>query len=176
MGNRIRVNGIKLSRELIHIDVLARPAKGEITARLIGSMAENRVNIAFLSYSAMDRRVQGAFCIAAEDAGRLNHILALDPDLQAAVTCISPAGSVSLFPHRFSLELFGRLVHVFGKSGLPLYGTAASLSALTLVTDFHLLERALKLIRPHIRLPPNHSPFGPPGRIKRTQHFGEPGF
>jgi hypothetical protein len=166
MGKKIRVNGIKLSHELIHINILPKSDKRNFNERFLRSMAENRINLPFLSYSAINRRVQGSFCIAAEDSGRLNQILALDPPLKESVECISPVGSVSLFPHNFSLKLFGCLMHVFGKACLPLYGMAASLSALTVTTDFHLLDRAIELLKPHISLPPNHAPFEPQIRIK----------
>jgi hypothetical protein len=166
MGELIRVDGIKLSQELIHINVLPRPDERNLIARFLKSMTENRINFPILFYSALDQRSQGSFCIAKEDSGQLNQILAKDPELKETVECISPVGSVSLFPHKFSLKFFGCLMHVFGKSGLPLYGMAASLSALTLTTDFHLLERAIELIEPHISLPSNHSPFVPQIRIK----------
>lgn len=166
MGELIRVDGIKLSQELIHVNVLPGPDKRNLNTRFLRSMAKNRINCPILLYSAMDQRSQGSFCIAKEDSGQLNQILANDPELKETVECISPVGSVSLFPHKFSLKFFGCLMHVFGKSGLPLYGMAASLSALTLTTDFHLLDRAIELIEPHISLPPNHAPFGPQIRIK----------
>ena len=166
MGNKIRVNGIKLSHELIHINILPKPGKKNLNAHFLRSMAENRINLPFLSYSAMDQRVHGSFCIALEDSGRLSQILALDPALKETVECISPVGSVSLFPHKFSLKFFGCLLHVFGKAGLTLYGMAASLSALTVTTDFHLLDRAIELLEPHISLPPNHAPFGSQIRIR----------
>ena len=166
MGNQIRVNGIKRSRELIHINILPKPGKSNLNARFLQSMTENRINLPFLTYSAMDTRVQGSFCIALEDSERLNRILMLDPDLKENMECISPVGSVSLFPHKFSLKFFGCLLHVFGEAGLPLYGTAASLSALTLTTDYHLLDRAIELIEPHLSLPPNHAPFDSQIRLK----------
>ena len=57
-------------------------------------------------------------------------------------------------------------MHVFGKTGLPIYGMAASLSALTLTTDFHLLDGAIDSLMPYIGLPPNHAPFRSQLRIK----------
>jgi hypothetical protein len=166
MGDKIRVNGLKLSRELIHINMLPKAGKRNLNTRFLQSMAENRINLPFLFYSAMDRRIIGSFCIAMEDSRRLSRILTLDPDLKECMECISPVGSISLFPHKFSLGFFGCLLHVFGKAGLTLYGMAASLSALTLTTDFHLLDRAVELLEPHISLPPNHAPFGSQLRIK----------
>ena len=159
MGNKIRVDGIKLSQELIHIDILTRPGKEDINTRFLRSMAENRINCPILFYSAMDRRSQGAVCIASEDSHRLNQILALDPDLKENVQCISPVGSISLFPHKFSLKFLGCLMHVFGETGLPIYGMAASFSALTLTTDFQMLDRAIESLKPYISLPLNHAPF-----------------
>jgi hypothetical protein len=166
MENKIRVNGIKCSRELIHINILPTPGKKNLIARFLQSMTENRINLTFLTYSALAAPVQGSFCVAMEDSERLNQILMLDPDLKENAECISPVGSLAIFPHKFNLKFFGCLLHVFGKADLPLYGTAASLSALTLTTDFHLLDYAIELIEPYVSLPPNHAPFCSQIRLK----------
>ena len=166
MGSKIRVDGIKLSQELIHITISSGPGKNDLNTRFLRSMAENRINCPILFYSAMDRCSQGAVCITSEDSHRLNQVLALDPDLKENVQYISPVGAISLFPHKFSLKLLGCLMHVFGKTGLPIYGMAASLSALTLTTDFQLLDRAIESLMPYISLPPNHAPFRSQLRIK----------
>ena len=166
MGNKIRVDGIKLSQELIHINIVTRPGKEDLNTRFLRSMAENRINCPILFYSAMDHRYQGAVCITSEDSHRLNQMLALDPDLKENVQYISPVGAMSLFPHKFSLKFLGCLMHVFGKAGLPIYGMAASLSALTLTTDFQMLDGAIESLKPYISLPPNHAPFRSQLRIK----------
>ncbi len=166
MGNKIRVDGIKLSQELIHISIFSRPGKEDLNTRFLRSMAENRINCPILFYSAMDRRSQGAVCVTVEDSHRLNQMLDLDSDLKENVKYISPVGAVSLFPHKFSLKFLGCLMHVFGKADLPIYGMAASLSALTLTTDFQMLDRAIESLRPYISLPLNHAPFRSQLRIK----------
>jgi len=159
MGNKIRVDGIKISQELIHISIFSRPDKEDLNTRFLRSMAENRINCPILFYSAMDRRSQGGVCVTCEDSHRLDQMLALDPHLKENVQCISPVGSISLFPHKFSLNFLGCLMHVFGKTGLPMYGMAASLSALTVTTDFQMVDRAIESLKPYIRLPLNHAPF-----------------
>jgi hypothetical protein len=171
MGKKIRVNGIKLSQELIHINILTRPDKKSSITHFLRSMAENRINCPLLFYSAMDRRTQGAVCVASEDAGRLNQVLARDKDLKDSVACIAPVGSISLFPHKFSLNFFGCLIHAFGKTGLPIYGMATSISALTVTTDFHMLDRAVEWLKPLISLSPNHAPFRSQLRIKAVQEL-----
>jgi hypothetical protein len=166
MGNKIRVDGIKLSQELIHITISSRPGEKDLNTRFLRSMADNRINCPILFYSAMDRCSQGAVCVTVEDSHRLNQMLALDPDLEENVQYISPVGAISLFPHKFSLKLLGCLMHVFGKTGRPIYGIAASLSTLTLTTDFNMLDGAIESLMPYISLPPNHAPFRPQLRIK----------
>ena len=166
MGNKIRVDGIKLSQELIHISIFSRPGKEDLNTRFLRSMAENRINCPILFYSAMDRRCQGAVCVTVEDSHRLNQMLDLDSDLKENVKYISPVGAVSLFPHKSSLRFLGCLMHVFGKAGLPIYGMATSLSVLTLTTDFQMLDRAIESLKPYISLPPNHAPFKSQLRIK----------
>jgi len=166
MGSKIRVDGIKFSQELMHITISSGPGKKDLNTRLLRSMAENRINCPILFYSAMDRCSQGAVCITLEDSHRLEQMLAMNPDLKENVQYLSPVGAISLFPHKFSLKLLGCLMHVFGKTGLPIYGMAASLSALTLTTDFHMLDGAIESLMPYISLPPNHAPFRPQLRIK----------
>ena len=166
MGSKIRVDGIKFSQELVHITISSGSGKKDLNTRLLRSMAENRINCPILFYSAMDCCSQGAVCITSEDSHRFDQMLALDPVLKENVQTISPVGAVSLFPHKFSLKLLGCLMHVFGKTGLPIYGIAASLSALTLTTDFHMLDDAIESLMPYISLPPNHAPFRPQLRIK----------
>ena len=166
MGSKIRVDGIKFSQELIHITISSGSGKNDLNTRLLRSMAENRINCPILFYSAMDRCSQGAVCVTLEDSHRLEQVLALDPDLKENVQYLSPVGAISLFPHKFSLKLLGCLMHVFGKTGLPIYGMAASLSALTLTTDFHSLDNAIESLMPFISLPTNHAPFRPQLRIK----------
>lgn len=166
MGSKIRVDGIKFSQELIHITISSGPGEKKLNTRLLRSMAENRINCPILFYSAMDHCSQGAVCITLEDSHRLEQMLAMDPDLKENVQCLSPVGSISLFPHKSSLKLLGCLMHVFGKTGLPIYGVAASLSTLTMTTDFHRLDDAIESLMPYISLPTNHAPFRSQLRIK----------
>jgi len=166
MGATLQVNGIKLSQELIHINVPEQPDRASMFTHLLAFMAENRINCPIIFYSAMDSRVQGACCVAAEDAGRLDRVLALNPEVKDQVVCIAPAGAISLFPHRYSLNLLGCLLHVLGQASLPIYGLTASLSSLTVSTDFQLLDHAIDLLRHHIRLPAYHAPLRSNLRIK----------
>lgn len=166
MGKKIKVDGIKLSRELIHINISTGPEKKDLYTRFLKSMAENRINCPILFYSAMDCRYQGAVCVTSEDLIPLNQMLARDPDFKENVHYISPVGAISLFPHKFSLKFLGCLMHVFGKAGMPIYGMAVSLSTMTLTTDFQVLDHAIESLKPFISLPSNHAPFRSQLRIK----------
>lgn len=166
MESKIRVDGIRLSQELIHITISSGPGQKDLNSRFLRSMAENRINCPILFYSAMDRRSQGSVCVASEELHRLDQLLSQDSDLKEHVQTISPVGAISLFPHKYNLNLLGCLMHAFGKSGFPIYGLAASVSALTLTTDFHVLDDAIESFMPYISLPPNHAPFRPQIQIK----------
>ena len=166
MRKKIRVDGIKLSQKLIHINILTRPGKKDIYTQFLRSLAEKKINCPVLFYSAMDRRYQGAVCVTSEDSHQLDQMLALNPHLQENLQQISPVGAISLFPHKYSLNFLGCLMHVFGKSDIPIYGMAASLSTLTLTTDFQMLDGAIESLKPYISLPLNHSPFRSQLRLK----------
>jgi aspartokinase len=159
MENKIRVNGIKLSSELVQVNLMQRDDKKDLNALFLKSLAENRINVPFLSCTTLGTRTQMSYCVASEDFEQLQRILALDPDLQKNAELISSVGCVSIFPHAFSLKFIGLLMHVFAMVRLPLYGIATSLSAVTLTTNFHQLDMAITSLHPHIKLPSNHAPF-----------------
>jgi hypothetical protein len=164
---RIRLGGIKLSLEMVQLNCLDRPGENLRAARLLRLMAENRINLPFLGLSSTTSNTVCSCCLETEDYLRSQGLLELDPDLNSSVERIAPVGTLTFFPHQSSLQLLGLVMSVFGRTGLPLYGTGTSISALTVSTDYRLLDRALSALETVVELPAHHTPFRPEFRIRQ---------
>lgn len=164
---RIRLEGIKLSLEMVQLNCIDRPGDMLRGARLLRLLAENRINLPFVGVSSTRGQTICSCCLETEDYLRSQGLLELDPDLNSSVERIAPVGTLTFFPHQSSLQLLGLVMAVFGRTGLPLYGTGTSISALTVSTDYRLLDRALSALETVVELPAHHTPFRPEFRIRQ---------
>jgi hypothetical protein len=73
-------------------------------------------------------------------------------------------GLISLFPHQFNLKILGLSLFALGVAGLPFYGMASSLSALTLITDYGRLDNAVAALQEHLAAPGENAPLEPDSR------------
>lgn len=160
------MGGIKLSPEMVQLNWFDRPGENLRAARILRLMAENRINLPFVVLSSTIRNNVYSCCLEIEDDCRAQGLLERDSDLNSCVERIASVGTLTFFPHQSSLQLLGLVMAVFGRTGLPLYGTGTSLSALTVSTDYRMLDRALSALETVVELPPHHTPFRPEFRIR----------
>ena len=166
MIDTLRANGIKLSLEMTLITIRASSSESDPNARFLKLMGENRINLPFLCDAARDAITSGTYCMLSEDIPRAERIIAGDQTLAPNLEYLPSVGSISVFPHNFSLVFIGSVLRLMGESGAPLYGLATSISALTMITDFSRLGPTVDYFARHMSLPGNHSPFSPELHIK----------
>jgi hypothetical protein len=166
-GGRLRLGGIKLSLELVQINCIDRPGEILRGARLIRRLADSRINILFFFLSSTARGAVSSFGIEADDFNQAQRLLEPEPDLQPYLETIRSVGTLTLFPHQFSLKLLGLVMFEFGRTGLPIYGMGTSISALTISTDYRYLDQAFSALKTVLDLPANHTPFRPEFHIKQ---------
>jgi hypothetical protein len=165
-ARRIGLGGIKFSLELVQLNCRDLPGERGRAGRLLRHLADNRINVPFLCLSSADQAGITSCCIEAEDFGRIEGRIQ-DADLRPHLSWIEPVGTLTLFPHQASLHLLERTLVSFEQAGLPIYGVGTSLSALTVSTDYRLLDRAVMALETWFDLPPRHTPFRPEFRVKQ---------
>jgi len=166
MSDTLRADGIKLSLEMTLITIRASLSESDPCARFLKLMGENRINLPFLCIAARDDSKSGIYCILSEDIPRAKRVIARGETLATRLEYLPSVGSISVFPHNFNLEFIGVMLSLMGQSGAPMHGLATSISALSMITDFSLLEQVANYLSRHVSLPGNHSPFRPDIRIK----------
>jgi hypothetical protein len=156
---KIKVGGIKLSRELVQVDVTGQVEGGLPAAWLLSLMAEQKINLTYLSASFTHQPAAASFCVAASDFDHVQRLIDSQPDLGQRVRTKTPVGALTVFPHRSDLRMLGLLLTTLSKAGCPIYGMASSISTLTLNTNYWLIGRALQALESVLELPLNHSPY-----------------
>ena len=161
IDKRIRINGIKLSNELVQINILNRLLPQDSRALFFRLLTQHQINIPFILTSGMGEKITGSCCVAAEDIHRIKKIVAGEPKLKENLEFIPGVGTLSIFPHHSNLKLLGVSFYLLSKVRLPLYGMASSISSLTFITDYSLLDEAITTLMEYMDLPPNPAPFRP---------------
>jgi len=161
IDKKIRINGIKLSTELVQINLLNRSLPQDSRALFFQLLAQHQINIPFILITDMGEEIQGSCCVGAEDINRLKKVFAAESKLKENIEFISSVGALSIFPHHSNLKLLGVSFYLLGKTSLPLYGMASSISSLTFIMDYSLLDEAVTTLLEYMVLPANHAPFRP---------------
>jgi aspartokinase len=166
---RISVGGIKLSREQVQFSY-TRPATEQcFLAPALKRIAARHINITFLSISASADHISASLCVESDHYLIVNGILKATVITPGRLECINSVGTLTVFPHRNSFVLTGRILQAFAVNKLPVYGMCTSISALSVVTDFKTLECATTALEDIVEVPLNHSPFRQELTIRQIQ-------
>ncbi len=164
----IRIDGIKLSHELVLADVKGRSCNTKPFSRFFHRLSRSRINLAFITTRSAGGRFHICCCAASEDGSRLMALLPPGTDGEGSVSVTTGVGLVALFPHRWDFTLPGICLTALGSGSIPVYGFATSLSAFTVVTDYLHLDEAVAAIKAHVDLPRGYVPMRPAFRVKQT--------
>ena len=156
---KVKVGGIRLSRELVQVDVAGQSADEVPGASLLLGLAEQKINLACVTASLTQTPVVVSFCVAADDFDAVQRMIDGKPDLRQQIRITSPVCCLTVFPHRWDLSLLGRLLSCLSTAGCPIYGVASSISTLSFNTNYWSIGRALAALESMLELPLNHSPY-----------------
>ncbi len=160
MVDTVRIGGIKLSAELVQIDVVGDTCPNSTLINILKRIASAKINIPHLHQGAVGSKKQTTLCVAADDYLRLQAGLLGDlADCQSRL--LKSVGTISLFPHSFSVEFCARVMSTLSAKAIPIYGISTSVSALVVHTDYTLLEDAVDAVLTFADLPENHTPLRP---------------
>ena len=173
MMEKIKVEGIKLSNELVNVKLRNLTDSEQSVSNLCRILAANEINIPFMSMSRRGGGKHLSFCVAMEDGPHVEALIESDPPLFNKREFRPAVGLLSLFPHQSSLNVLGLSLTAFSRAKLPLHGMGSSLSALTFITDFARLNEAVATLQEYLAFPPNFSPFRPEVHVRQS-HLVKP--
>jgi hypothetical protein len=166
---KIRVEGIKLSDELLQVNLRSLSVSKTPASQICQLLTINQINMPFLSMTHMEEGLHLSLCVTSEDSIRVRALLESEPTLTGNLEFIPAVGLLSLFPHQSSLKFLGLSLCAFKKAHVPLYGMASSISALTFITDYAHLDRAVASLEKYLDFPPNFAPYRPEIHIRQNK-------
>lgn len=155
---KVTIGGMKLSSELALIRLQHPPKTEPHQWRLWERLTSSKINLLFLSCACIGPLRETTFCVAAEDYCGTKKAIHSENCFNGRAHFVSTVGALSLFPHHFSFEILGLSLCAFGRARLPFYGLASSISSLTLMTDYALLEKAAATLEEYLALPEGQTP------------------
>lgn len=166
---RISVGGIKLSPEQVQFSFTRPVAEHGSLASALKLIASRHITITYLSSSATSGQVSVSLCVEAAYHMVVKGILQTAVKSPQHLQCIPSVGTLTVFPHRNSFVLPGRILQAFSVNNLPIYGLCTSISALSVVTAFNRLDSAITALEDIVEVPRNHSPFRQELTIRQIQ-------
>jgi len=97
IDKKIRINGIKLSTELVQINLLNRFFPKDFRVLFFQLLAQHQINIPFILTSGMGEEITGSCCVAAEDIHRIKMVVEGEPKLKENLEYIPGVGTFAQF-------------------------------------------------------------------------------
>jgi len=159
-SRKISIGGLKFSEKLTHISLIKNTGDDSSIDDLLRLLAQKRINIPFLCHSStLYPNHRSCFCVSRESFPQVQSLLKFSSFSNLNIKIIPTVGTITLFPHKNSFQLLGRIVQTFGKFSFPIYSMSSSISALALNTDYPSLDKVAETLQGIISLPENHAPF-----------------
>ena len=77
------------------------------------------------------------------------------------INCREHVGIISIFPHHSAIKILGVIMVSWAERSIPIYGISTSLSAISFVTDYHVIDKAVEVVQDLFQLPDNYAPLKP---------------
>jgi aspartokinase len=164
----ITLDGIKLSHELVLFNLRDLTWATVALGRFFGYLSDQRINLPFFTSHCSAGNVRISCCVARDDGNRIRRHVDGEPDFEGKVTWVPVVGMLSLFPHKSRLQMVETAFDAMAWADLTIYGFATSVSALTLVTDYQGMDRAVEALKRHFDLPRGFVPMKPEFQVRQS--------
>jgi aspartokinase len=161
---KLKIGGLKQSLELCQFDIKGRNSSEKIVSRVTKFLASHKINIDFLTCNPNSTRYhQFTFCVSQDKVFDTSKLLKAKDALPTGweVDCREHVGILTVFPHQSALKIVGAIMIAWATHSIPMYGLSTSLSAVSFVTDYRLIEKSVEVIQDSFLLPENRSPLKP---------------
>ena len=161
---KLKIGGLKLSSTLCQFELSGYDPPQKILSTVSKSFSAEKINIEFLTYNSSNSdRCHISLCVSEESFSAAATLFQKNEWLPPnwAVISREKVGMATIFPSQSALAVLGIVLGAWGENSLPVYGVATSLSAISVLTDFRAMDKAVEVIQASFRLPDNHAPLKP---------------
>ena len=159
--DRISIGGIKLSPELSQFSCSYPQDTPTFFTPLLKAIADEQINIVYFSLTNSGEVLNLHFCVEAIHRPAVENLLLPYEYKVCNIRTLPSIGTVTVFPHRNSLNLLGRVLTACGPEPLSISGLLTSISALSFTAPYEMLDDIVAKLTNLFDLPENHAPFRP---------------
>ena len=168
---KLKIGGLKQSLELCQFDLRGVHSSEEITANVSKLLLSQKISMEFLTHSThRNKHHQLTFCISQDKFSAISEILKKKRFLPIGweINSRGQVGIITIFPHQSAIKILGVIMVSWAAQSIPIYGIATSLSAISFVTDYQLIDKAIDVIQDLFQLPEDHAPLKPEIRYRQS--------
>ena len=158
---KVQIGGIKISSKVLQLTFSGQDNSLASATLLFSILNKKKINLPFASTTFLRGNFQASCCVLHKDKNRVTDIINSVESLKKQIQFINGLGMLSVFPHQSSLKLLGISLYALGNAHIPLFGMSSSISTLTFITDYTILEKAVASLLNYLDIPANHAPFRP---------------
>jgi hypothetical protein len=149
----LRINGIRLSRNLLHIRHDLHTGHPPLSAHKI--LSEHRINMvcAGIHFPGMSRG-KVSCCLDTADRDRITGL-----SDERVLVADSDVAMVSIYPHNGNVRIAGQMVQVLGRSGIRFHHLVSSNAMVSVVVDAADQDTLMLQLQESFELPVSHTPF-----------------
>jgi aspartokinase len=162
--DRLKIGGLKISFALCQFELKGMEPPQKILSNISKALSTEKINIEFLTYnSANSGPYHISLCVNQNNFYSTSKIFQRNDllPLNWEVIPREGIGMVTIFPYDSALAILAVIMVSWGKNSIPIYGVATSLSAVSFLTDFQAIDKAVEVIQASFQLPGNHAPLKP---------------
>lgn len=161
---KVKLGGMKQSLELCQFDLIGSELPERIVPGISRLLASQKINIALITYNQLSNEShQLTICPHQYDSSRTSGILTATGTLPVgwAMHTREHVGIITVYPHRSPIKILGGVMMSWASESIPIYGIATSLSAISFITDYGMIDKGIAVLRKTFQLPEDHAPIKP---------------
>jgi len=161
---KLKIGGLKQSLELCQFDLRGPDSSEKTVLGISKLLASQKINVNFLTYYPNTNSYHHlTFCISQDRFSDTSEILKKEGSLPMGweVNCREHVGIISIFPHHSGMKILSIIMVSWAEQSIPILGISTSLSAISFVTDYHIIDKAIKVVQDLFQLPDDHAPIKP---------------
>jgi len=161
---KLKIGGLKQSLELCQFELRGVHSSEEIALKVSKLLLSQKINMEFLTHSTQRNNYhQLTFCVSQDKFSPVLEILKKEHSLPIGweISSRGNVGIITIFPHQSALKILGIVMVSWTSQSIPIYGIATSLSAISFITDYQLIDKAIQVVQDLFHLPEDHSPLKP---------------
>ncbi len=168
---KLKIGGLKQSLELCQFNLRVLHPSEEIASRVSKLLLSQKINIEFLTfYPHRNNYHQLTFCISQDRYSTTSEILNKEGSLpiELEIKSREQVGVITVFPYNSAIMILGVIMALWAGQSIPIYGVATSLSTISFVTDYPIIDKAIRALQELFQMPEDHAPIKPEIRYQQS--------